>query len=162
MNINTPYSLVRYRVFFSILISAIILFIGVLIYVLLRPSESVFLGWFNSFELYGKLIHLRADLSYVAHIFPDWFIYSLPNGLWALAYSFIISSIWSQNKSFVSFLWFTTIPVLVLGFEILQYINIINGTFCLQDISFGISGIVLGIILSRIHLKLFNYEELTN
>jgi hypothetical protein len=38
----------------------------------------------------------------------------------------------------------STIPVLVIGFELLQYGGIVKGTFSFLDIAFEISGILLG------------------
>jgi hypothetical protein len=80
-------------------------------------------------------------------ILPKWIVYSLPNGLWAFAYALLITGIWSDSKSCVKYFWMGSIPVLVLGFEILQYPGIIRGTFSMQDIALGIAGITVGIIV---------------
>lgn len=52
-----------------------------------------------------------------------------------------------------------SIPILVLGYEVLQYAMIIPGTFNLHDIIFGMAGLILGIILGLIITKPENHEK---
>ncbi|MCF6357636.1 MAG: hypothetical protein L3J54_07500, partial [Draconibacterium sp.] len=80
-------------------------------------------------------------------------------GLWAFAYSMLIVGIWSGSKSKIKYFWLATIPVLVLGFETLQYFEIIRGTFSIQDIAFGITGIIIGIIVGNKITKIKNHEN---
>ena len=54
-----------------------------------------------------------------------------------------------------------SIPVLVLGFEVLQFAEIIPGTFCIQDLSLGIAGLILGIIVGNETIKLNNHEKVS-
>ncbi|KPL20420.1 MAG: hypothetical protein AMS23_10985 [Bacteroides sp. SM1_62] len=78
-------------------------------------------------------------------LLPEWFVYSLPNGLWAFAYALLITVIWSGSRTWLRYFWMASIPVLVLGYEVLQYAMIIPGTFCIKDIALGIAGLSLGI-----------------
>jgi len=75
-----------------------------------------------------------------------------------MAYSLLITSIWSGSKSKIRYFWFVTIPVLVLGFEVLQLTEIIRGTFCIQDMVSGIVGIIIGIIVGNKISKIKNHE----
>jgi len=146
-----------YRLY--IILSGLAIFLGGLIYILLRPSEHIFFGWIRAAGL-GQWISPARSLSLpLSQLFPDWIIFSLPNGLWSFAYALLITSIWSGSTSWLKFFWMASIPLLVLGFEILQYPGIITGTFCIQDIAFGLSGLVLGIFIGTIKTKNNNYFE---
>ena len=92
-------------------------------------------------------------------VLPNWIIFSLPNGLWAFAYALLITSIWSGSKSWLRHLWMASIPILVVGYEVLQYTGIIRGTFCIQDIALGVSGLILGIIIGFKTTNKNNYEK---
>jgi hypothetical protein len=69
----------------------------------------------------------------------------LPDGLWAFAYAVLITGIWIRNNSGLKYFWMSTIPVLVIGLELLQYTGMVKGTFSFQDIAFEISGLLFGI-----------------
>lgn len=129
------------------------IFLGGLIYILFRPTEPVFLNWFDAIGLENWLTELREKSLFFVPSLPKWFVFSLPNGLWAFAYTIIIISIWNGSRSFLKYFWFLTIPVLIFGFEILQFTGDFPGTFCLQDITSGILGIIVGFIIVKIKPK---------
>ena len=136
-----------------IFLSALAIFFGGLIYILLRPSEYLFFGWIQLAGLSQWISPARSLSPLLGQLFPDWIIFSLPNGLWAFAYALLITSIWSGSKSWLKYFWLASIPLIVLGFEILQYPGLIPGTFCIQDIVFGVLGLVLGIFIGTIKTK---------
>jgi hypothetical protein len=133
--------------------------VGGLIYILLRPSEHGFFSWINALGLDRWFNHARSLSPSFSHLLPDWFVFSLPNGLWAFAYALLITGIWSGSKSWLRYFWLASIPVLVLGFEIMQYPGIIPGTFCIQDIALGLIGLAFGIFIGTIKTKNNNYHE---
>jgi hypothetical protein len=53
----------------------------------------------------------------------------------------------------------STIPILVIGFELLQYTGLVKGTFSFQDIAFEISGLLLGIYAGIIITKSHPHEK---
>lgn len=142
-----------------ILLSAFAISVGGLIYILLRPSEPIFFSWI-SIEGLDHWINPAKSLSPpLSQLLPEWFVFSLPNGLWAFAYALLITSIWSGSKSWLKYFWLASIPLLVLGFEILQHPGIIPGTFCIQDMALGMIGLVLGIFFGTMKTKNNNYYE---
>ena len=156
ISFNYPLVTPVHRVF---LIFVFAILSGGLIYILLRPAEPDFFNWFKSVGLEDLLFKIRQySLSFNRYV-PDWFIYSLPNGLWALSYSLIITAIWWNSKSRLKFFWMASIPVLVFGFEIFQSVEILNGTFCIGDIAFGVLGILAGIVLGIKTNKINSYEK---
>lgn len=125
---------------------------GGAIYILFRPVEPLFFSWANEVGAGNMLSNIRRFTLPLKGYIPEWILFSLPNGLWAFAYVLILATIWSGSKSGLRYLWYATIPVLVLGYELLQLTEILTGTFCLLDFAFGLAGIIIGI---RIGLKKF-------
>jgi hypothetical protein len=144
-----------------IFLSALAMAVGGLIYIFLRPSEHKFFNWISAAGFENWLGSGRSLSHPLRQLFPDWFVFSLPNGLWAFAYALLITHIWSGSKSGIKYFWLASIPVLVLGFEVLQYPGIIPGTFCVQDILTGIAGLTLGISIGFIKTKNNNYHGKT-
>ncbi len=142
-----------------VFLSALAIFVGGLIYILLRPSEPIFFSWISITGL-DQLISATRSLSpALGQLLPEWLVFSLPNGLWAFAYALLITSIWSGSRSWLRYPWLASIPLLVLGFEILQHPGIIPGTFCIQDMALGTVGLVLGIFVGTMKTKNNNYYE---
>jgi hypothetical protein len=153
------YLAVKYFNGFYFWLAAIALLAGGIIYILFRTSEPVFFNWIRAAGLENLLSLARNNsLSLTPHL-PGWVVYSLPNGLWAFAYAFLITAIWSGSKSLLKYFWMGSIPFLVLGFEILQLAGFIPGTFSIQDIVLGIIGITIGIIVGIKIIKPYYYEK---
>jgi len=126
---------------------------GGLIYILFHASEPLFFRWMRAAGSDHWLCFIRSkSLSLGPHL-PEWIVYSLPGGLWAFAYALMISAIWSGSRSRLKTFWMASIPLLILGFECLQYIRIIPGTFCLQDLALGMAGMISGITLVYLTTK---------
>lgn len=119
---------------------------GGLIYILFRPSEVVFLQWFHTIGAENWLEATRENSLSLSDALPNWLVYSLPNGLWAFAYTLIILIIWKESNSNLRFLWYLSIPILVFGFELLQLTTALPGTFCRYDLIWGAMGIAVGFL----------------
>jgi hypothetical protein len=52
-----------------------------------------------------------------------------------------------------------SIPVLVLGYEFLQYAGIIRGTFSIPDLVIGLAGLALGIVVGNRNFNRNRYEK---
>jgi hypothetical protein len=65
---------------------------------------------------------------------PDWFKYSLPDGLWLYALLSAIIFIWKEKFSTQLFRWLLLAISLSFFSEVLQAYNIIQGTFDLNDL----------------------------
>lgn len=59
----------------------------------------------------------------------------------------------------MKYLWFATIPVLIFGFEFLQYLGLIKGTFSFPDLIAGFCGILAAITIELLTNKTNNYEK---
>jgi hypothetical protein len=138
--------------------SASAIFLGGMIYILFHSSEPFFFSWIRSSGLNNWLNLARSRSLVISGHLPLWILYSLPDGLWAFAYALLIAGIWWRSSSWLKYFWMSTIPLLVIGSELLQYVEIIPGTFCLQDLTFEILGIIAGIGLAIKTTKYHNHE----
>ena len=129
------------------------LFVGACIYVFLRPSEPIFFDWLNKIGLQETMGSIRAESVIWHTILPEWVVYSLPNGLWAFSYSTFITYLWSDSTSKIKFLWMGTIPLVVFGFELLQFTGNVPGIFCWQDLIFLAAGMLVGFFLGINFIK---------
>jgi hypothetical protein len=138
---------IRHFKFYSYFTTLLAVLSGGVIYILFRPVEPLFFNWIHDMGAGNILSGIRKfSLPMLNHI-PGWLIFSLPNGLWAFAYTLIIGTIWLGSQSQLRYFWLATIPILVFGYELLQLINVLPGTFCLLDTAFGLTGIFAGMYL---------------
>ena len=135
----------RKLIFLSILS---ILFGGV-IYIAFRISSIILFKWIDYIVLIDPVENLRiVTLPYKEYL-PDWFLYSLPDGLWMFSYSCIVLVIWKSKITKYSLLWLLSLPMISILFEALQYYDYINGTFDVIDIIFFIFGSLLPILINK-------------
>ena len=66
------------------------LFIGGCLYLLYRSDSLVMFRWCQSLGVYDFIISLRPQGHY-----DNWLVYSLPDGLWMLAYVLLMGAIWN-------------------------------------------------------------------
>ncbi len=147
----------RHRIFLSILA----LILGATIYLFLRPTTPYFFRWIDWIGL-GNWLHNARNysLNFTAY-FPNWILYSLPDGLWAFAYALLILQFWMDKKTLLSYIWISSIPLLIFGFEIFQTLNIARGTFCWKDMGFQFIGILFAYILMLTYQKNQNEKKTT-
>jgi len=140
---------------YPIAISILALLAGGSFYLFLRNGDFIFHYWIEAIWPEVQINQLILNIPEPGRHYPRWVIYSLPNGLWALAYTLLITTIWRKQQSFLKYFWIGTIPILVVGFELLQYAGWVSGTFCTGDLALGMSGMLLGVLIN----KAFNHEQ---
>ncbi|MFA6125790.1 MAG: hypothetical protein WC699_00660 [Bacteroidales bacterium] len=143
----------------NLLVAGLAIIAGGLIYILCRPGNFSFFGWFHLIGLSDELTYLRAHALPTFNHLPSWFSYSLPDGLWAFAYTLIILTIWTSSKSITRYFWYASIPLFVLGSELLQLSGTVRGTFSLNDIVLISIGLLAGVLTGIITPKKLNYES---
>lgn len=141
--------------FFQAAIAILPLVPGALIYLYLRPVKPVFIEWLKLFGLENSHVLKHFNFTDSQMLIPDWIIFSLPSGLWAFAYSFIINRIWNLNNSKVRVFWIASIPVFIFGPEVLQLTHFLPGTYSFFDMVFSAVGMLAGYIIA---LKLNRLE----
>jgi hypothetical protein len=120
------------------------LLIGGLIYIGFRTDSLLMFNWFSYL---GVIDLVKSYRSLVYEItLPEFFVYSLPNGLWT--FSFLMFVYITTNKKFNFFLTLFCI-LIIIGLEIFQLTKLISGTFCLTDLLTNIFFIVLFLIIKE-------------
>ena len=110
------------------------LIFGFTIYLLFRSDSIIYFNWINNFFYKDLIQELRqTSLQYKSNL-PNWFLYSLPDGLWLNSYMFFILSIRGLEFNLKNNFWFFSIPILILLHEIGQLLKIFNGTFDIFDL----------------------------
>jgi len=140
------------------LIAGIAVFTGGMIYVLCRSSDYSFFHWIRWLGFDGELTFLRARILPVGHKLPEWFVFSMPDGLWSLALTLIMLTIWMGSHSILKYVWYATIPILVFGYELLQWTGMVGGTFCFTDIILVAAGLLAGLVMTLLTFKKSKYE----
>ena len=77
---------------------------------------------------------------------PDWFLYSLPDGLWLYAYMLIVRCLWYNDNSVIKVLFLSVLPVFAITIEVLQFLSLYFGTGDIIDIVFYLVFILLYVI----------------
>ncbi|MBQ9641250.1 MAG: hypothetical protein IJV06_06795 [Bacteroidaceae bacterium] len=110
-----------------------LLLCGGAVYVLFRPDTLLLFRAIDWFSLTAQTNHWREATSESA--LPEWFIYSLPAGLWVTAYILIVDAIHHSSSRRVKLCTASFIPLLGLLSEILQGCGWLPGTFDWLDLA---------------------------
>ena len=140
-------------------LSTLAILLGGMVYIFFRPADFIFFRWIRAAGFERWLSHARHKAQSLDLFLPDWIIVSLPSGLWAFSYALLIASMWAKNRSWLRYYWMSSVPLLVMGFELLQYPDIIPGTFCFQDLVMGMTGMITGICIGIKTTKPENHEN---
>ena len=132
-----------------IFLSILSILLGGVIYIAFRSSSIILFKWIDYIVLIDPVENLRiVTLPYKEYL-SEWFLYSLPDGLWMFSYSCIVLVIWKRKITKYSLLWLLSLPMISILFEVLQYYNYFNGTFDIVDIFFFLMGSLLPILINE-------------
>lgn len=122
---------------------------GGLIYILFRASTLKMFGWFNKIGL-TYVINTARDftLNYSGY-FPNWFKFSLPDGLWLFSYVCLLHLIWYDKEIKKSLHWTLIVPTIAILSELGQLAKIIPGTFDSVDLIFYIIGTISPFLITK-------------
>jgi len=128
------------------------LLLGGLIYIMFRSTELRMFKWLSAFGLDSLIFSARANISALKNHLPNWFFYSLPDGLWVYSFTSALLIFWNNDKRKVKF-WllipFTT-GILV---EIFQGLKLFPGTFDFLDLTFSSLALLFSIIIINLKFK---------
>ncbi|MDQ7831663.1 MAG: hypothetical protein RDU30_08020 [Desulfovibrionaceae bacterium] len=116
-------------------------------YMALRQSPPVFVDFLADIGFAGWLAAFRQTFASFRESIPDVLLYSMPNALWSFSYTLIMMDIWWRDTSRARFFWLATIPVVVFGWEGLQYSRLAPGTGCFEDLIFSLLGLAAGFFM---------------
>lgn len=121
--------------------SLFLLFLGGLIYLIFRTERLIMFRWVEYLNLSDIITNLQKIST--LYILPDWFKYSLPDGLWIYSYTAILLEIWKKTITKQNVFWILSIPTTAVLSEFFQLLKILPGTFDLTDLTFYFVGILI-------------------
>jgi|TARA_B110000902_G_C14045786_1_gene489689 glycopeptide antibiotics resistance protein len=83
----------------------------------------------------------------------EFIIYNLPNGLWVISSTIFLLIIWENNYNKEFGFYFSLLLLMVILPELLQYFNIISGTFDITDLIVNFFGLVIPVFFILILSK---------
>lgn len=120
--------------------------IGGLIYLGFRDKSLTMFNWVNHIGLNDAISSFRQECSVYKLEIPNWVVYSLPDGLWTYSFTSSICLIWEKkNKIYWMFFPF----IIGVGLEVLQFFNIVSGTFDIVDLAVSLIAFVLSILILK-------------
>lgn len=125
----------------EVVLSFVVLTVGGLIYVGYRDKSLLMFRWFEKLGISNEVDAFREFVN--SGGIYGWVKYCLPDGLWLFAYMFLIGSIWGDSKSWRSYVFLYSLPIVALISEILQYFGLLPGTFDWMDIASYLFAILL-------------------
>lgn len=139
-------------------IALLLLLVGGWVYVLFRPHSLLM---FHIVKPLQNLTLLNCIQGEVLHLnILEFIIYCFPGCLWAASYIFVIDGLLSEKTAYIRLLWSGVIPMVGIVSEMLQYAQILPGTFDMFDvICYGLPfTIYLIISIYSTHYKTVRYE----
>ena len=122
------------------------IFIGSLIYILFRKESLTVFLWLKQLSIYELTVELSNSLVELKNRIPFIILYSLPDGIWVYSATYLMLIIWEEKwKNRDAFLWVALPFICSIGAELLQFFHIIDGSFCLYDMTFCLFGFILPI-----------------
>lgn len=105
--------------------------LGGCIYIAFRSPSLRMFDWFNNLGLHEIITAIRNFSSDIQ--VPEIIKYCIPDGLWTLSYILFMDAIWFPDTK-RQIIFCSIIPFIGAFSEILQYFNLIEGTFDVIDL----------------------------
>ena len=119
-------------------------FVGVSVYLLFRTPSLLVFQWVEAIGLRAHLMALRDCLSDVQ--LPEWFLYSLPDGIWAYATTMWMVIIWRGARPWP---WLSIGVLIAVGAEFGQAVGCVPGTYQHLDVLFCVGAFLLALLQMR-------------
>lgn len=129
----------------------LLLCMGETIYVLYRPLNLYMFLPFEATDTLFMIDYIREiPLFPPKDSLPEWVIYNLPDGMWLLSYMLLMEALWGrENTKFRDFfIW--VMPSLIIIWEIMQYMEVVAGTWDMNDMLSYIFAIVIFLKITRL------------
>tara|TARA_B100001939_G_scaffold172312_1_gene148506 strand:+ start:6960 stop:7409 length:450 start_codon:yes stop_codon:yes gene_type:complete len=136
------------------------LFLGGFIYILFRQDNLKMFQWFDAVNMSGIIKNVRTHSTQIVGLLPEWFLYSLPDGLWMFSYISILLVIWNNKVNKNNIYWILVVPIVAILCEFGQLFKFIPGTFDKFDIIFYILGVFIPILIYTNFIKNFKNEKI--
>lgn len=109
------------------------LLMGTGIYLLFRSREHLGFVLLDSVGLTSAVDAIRTLTGYITA--PEFVRFCLPDALWTSSYILFSDYLNRNERTAIRFIWVSIIPLLGVVSELLQFVNMISGTFDPLDIA---------------------------
>lgn len=116
-------------------LSVVLMILGGAVYVWFRSSGLVMFTLLGDKDVVLSSIPFRTITISYGHALPDWFLYSLPDGLWLASYLCLMAFLWRGSIKAANAFWYTVVPVMAIASEFAQLGGYIPGTFDPLDVA---------------------------
>ncbi len=123
---NTKLSATKY------FLGVVSLMCGCMIYLLFRSKSINIYLWSESLGLKKQIDFLRNSVS--GWYINDFYRYSLPDGLYCIAYILLIDAIWQNDKRTIKYFIIAVVPIYAIVYELLQSCGVVYGTYDVTDL----------------------------
>lgn len=130
--------------------------LGGMIYILFRSNDLIMFEWFSKVNLSELFSKWRLYFAPLKNHLPNWFLFSLPDGLWVLSFGLSMNKIWKNDSQMQIWFWSMLLPFVAILSEIGQIFKLVPGTFDCIDLLFYSTAIIL-IIKNN---KSLHYEKI--
>ena len=138
-----------------LIIAMMALMVGGMIYVFFRPESIMMFKWFPFLGV------LRKQVSFFHNVhFPDYIVYSIPDGLWLLSYILLMGAIWNfkyQRCLFIIIL----LPIFAIFHEIFQLYHLVPGYFDVLDLVVYVIATITGLSILVLSNYMYEYKKQT-
>jgi hypothetical protein len=131
--------MLRYILILASLLSGLIIYIG------FRGTNTPIYSWVLNLGFENEVCHLRIAAQGIS--LPDWFIYSMPDGLWMFSFVLTVLSIWRFNLDKTTWIWIGSTILIGLGFELMQSFVKRLGVFDWMDLFLMIAGAAIALTI---------------
>lgn len=108
---------------------------GAFIYILFRKDTLLVFEWLDAMGMTPLVLEIRAITLPVKQLFPAFVLYSIPDGIWVYSATALFGMIWNDSPCIWQRTFWIFLPLVTsVTAEILQFLNIVQGTFCALDI----------------------------
>jgi glycopeptide antibiotics resistance protein len=122
------------------------LIFGSMIYIAFRDDSLLMFNWFSALSLDIPIEIIRGAALSIKSDLPNWFLFSLPDGLWVFSYLSLTLWLWSNRITKHNVVWLFLVPIIAIFSEIGQALQIVSGTFDFTDLFFYSCGAILPFI----------------
>ncbi len=116
----------------QIFLGGMLLLCACIIYLLFRSKSIYLYQWCMAVGLTDIIDQLRKGLQ--SWILPDFFRYSLPDGLYCASYILLMDVLWKRSRLSIRLLVVSAIPLIAVVHESLQAAGVVRGTFDWWDL----------------------------
>ena len=123
------------------------LLLGGMVYVSFRTDSLTMFKWFAALSLDTTIETLRETTLTIKQYFPDWFLFSPPDGLWIFSYVSLMLLLWKNEVNKQNLFWIFMVPLIAIASELGQLFNMVPGTFDLVDLTFYLLGTIIPFVV---------------